>query len=192
MIIGNLVYFSVDYELSRWCEDVSDRFIQIRPVIFLILLIGYAQIAYNIGIQGSVLMMKCSGSDPLERPETAEMQRQLAAQRENDEANRESAARDEADNEAGRRAERDEQLARDNERAQQLQEEEIINANDHNQVLLQFLNRLETYEAGRMWMQSAHERQRRRQAIQRMRAGILQILTMRQFDHDFNNAQATN
>ena len=78
MICGNIIHYSIEKDLISWCNIASASFQQLRPITFHILLIGYAQMAYNIAMQGSLLVIKCSGSDPLQRDDdlTTAMERQ--------------------------------------------------------------------------------------------------------------------
>lgn len=64
MIVGNVLYFGQDLDMKSWCRDVSGAYLQIMPITFLLLLFGWAQMAYNIAIQGSICVMKMNGIDP--------------------------------------------------------------------------------------------------------------------------------
>ena len=90
--------------MASWCNIASASFQQLRPIAFHIILVGYAQMAYHVAIQGSLLIMKCSGSDPLQREDdlttTMERQRQILEdrhQQERQQAAREQAARERAE-----------------------------------------------------------------------------------------------
>ena len=50
IVVGSVIYFWQDKEKKEWCLDVSGAYVQLMPIVFLLLLIGYIQMSYNIAI----------------------------------------------------------------------------------------------------------------------------------------------
>ena len=64
LIIGNVIYFSLEQKKVMDCQQKSGWFNQLYSLIFVLICFGYAQGTYYIIVWCTIVYMKCNGVDP--------------------------------------------------------------------------------------------------------------------------------